>query len=58
MQTNGFLKRKRKVSVKNVGPRTGKEGTDDSKYGGEEEKVVGEDRSKVESFIAAPWRHD
>ena len=31
--------------------------TDDGKYGCEEEEVVGENRSKVEPFIAASWRH-
>jgi len=38
--------------------KTGKEDTDDGKYGGEEKKVVGEDGCKVESFIARSWRHD
>jgi len=33
------------------------EDTDDGKYGCEEEEVVGENRSKVEPFIAASWRH-
>jgi hypothetical protein len=43
--------------VRNVGPRTEKEDTDDSKYGGEEEEVVGEDGSKVKPFVATSWRH-
>ena len=40
-----------------VGPKSGKEDTDDGEYGGKEEKVVGKDGSKVESLIAGSWRH-
>jgi hypothetical protein len=38
-------------------PKTGKEATDDGEYGCEEEEVVGEDGSKVESLIARSWGH-
>ena len=60
-QTGSFKNEKEKKKVERqgyVGPKSGKEDTDDGENGGEKEEVVGEDGSKVESLIAGSWRHD
>jgi hypothetical protein len=53
-----FLKKEKRDERVDVGPRGMEEDTHDSEYGGEEEEVVGEDWCKVETIVAASWRHD